>query len=78
MPSVKETITCSCFICGRTFEWGHNSYHTGRMVPSWREMVCAPCDQHDGAFPSPKLEAKLAAKGIEPHYLENGFIGVPR
>lgn len=74
---MKETVTCTCFACDRTFEWGHNSYN-GRMVPIWREMVCASCDQWDGIFPSPKLEAKLAAKGIEPRYLENGFIAAPR
>jgi hypothetical protein len=75
---MKTTVTYTCFVCGTKFEWGHGCYGTGRPVPIWREMVCDACDQFDGIFPSPELEAKLAAKGIQPRYLSNGFIDLPR
>lgn len=75
---MKETIIYRCFVCGSAFEWGHDSYHTGRMAPIWREMVCASCDQPDGTFPSDQLKAKLASKGIEPVYNSEEFIVVPR
>ncbi len=75
---MKGTVSCTCFICGQEFEWGHNCYHTGRKAVAWNEMLCVACDQDDGTFPSSELEAKLASKGIKPLKLENGFIVIPR
>lgn len=76
--SSKETGTCTCFICGRKFEWGHgNAYKTGRKVAAWGEMVCAACDQRDGIFPDQRLIARLKAKEIVPSYNSQDFIIIP-
>lgn len=71
--------TTKCFLCQKTLQVGMNKYD-GVGVAAWGEQICSSCSRHnpDGVVVSADILERMAERGIEPEYNDEGHIIIPR